>query len=230
MLLEPSHPSWPMYARTEASRPRRPSEALPDGSKSGYCNDLVNRVTGLYEGFSLPCLASIAHSLALLTSSDYLLHYTEPASAFRSASYSTAQILQRLDGYRVDLFRAPITACRACPLRPKCLRHPERTPQRQLTVIKHREGQPPKPSRKPDRAVERMRRKFDTPAGARHLRKTHRHRRTRLRQHPEQGHAPIHCPRETLSGTSSPSSTTSRRSLPHIHDAGMSSASPPGGL
>jgi hypothetical protein len=48
----------------------------------------------------------------------------------------------------------------------QCLRYPERTPQRQLTVIKHREGQGPE-RRKPrlHSAIERMRRKFDTPAG-----------------------------------------------------------------
>jgi transposase len=34
------------------------------------------------------------------------------------------------NGYRVAHFKAPITACRNCPLRAQCLRHPERTVQR----------------------------------------------------------------------------------------------------
>ena len=41
----------------------------------------------------------------------------------------------------------------------------ERTPQRQLTVIKHPEGPPPKRPSKCNEAVQRMRRKFDTPFG-----------------------------------------------------------------
>lgn len=70
------------------------------------------------------------------------------------------------NGYRVASFKAPITACRGCPLRTHCLRHPDRTPQRQLTVIKHREGAPPKSgARKKTAPVERMRAKFDSPAG-----------------------------------------------------------------
>jgi hypothetical protein len=68
------------------------------------------------------------------------------------------------NGYRVAHFKAPITACRGCPLRSQGLRHPERTKQRQLTIIKHREG--PKPARaKREDPTERMRWKFDTPAG-----------------------------------------------------------------
>ena len=31
------------------------------------------------------------------------------------------------NGYRVARFKAPITACRNCPLRAKCLRKPDRT-------------------------------------------------------------------------------------------------------
>jgi len=46
-----------------------------------------------------------------------------------------------------------------------CLRHPDRTPQRQLTIIKHPEGAPPKRRSKCNEAVQRMRRKFDTPVG-----------------------------------------------------------------
>jgi transposase len=67
------------------------------------------------------------------------------------------------NGYRVAHFKAPITACRTCPLRAQCLRHPERTRQRQVCIIKGREGE-----KKPDKrngAAERMRWKFDTPRG-----------------------------------------------------------------
>ena len=70
------------------------------------------------------------------------------------------------NGYRVASFKAPKTACRACHLREQCLRHPDRTPQRQLTIIKHPEGPPPR--RRPSRcneAAKRMRWKFDTPLG-----------------------------------------------------------------
>lgn len=68
------------------------------------------------------------------------------------------------NGYRVAHFKAPITACRNCTLRPQCLRHPERTLQRQLTVIKEREGMPRRKTRRPGSA-ERMRWKFDSPSG-----------------------------------------------------------------
>jgi transposase len=70
------------------------------------------------------------------------------------------------NGYRVASFKAPKTACRGCHLREQCLRHPDRTPQRQLTIIKHPEGPPPR--RRPSRcneAAKRMRWKFDTPLG-----------------------------------------------------------------
>jgi hypothetical protein len=70
------------------------------------------------------------------------------------------------NGYRVASFKAPKTACRGCHLREQCLRHPDRTPQRQLTIIKHPEGPPPR--RRPSRcneAANRMRWKFDTPLG-----------------------------------------------------------------
>jgi hypothetical protein len=68
------------------------------------------------------------------------------------------------NGYRVDHFKAPITACRGCPLRSQCLRHPERSAQRSLTVIKDREG-PRSSKASANAAVDRMRRKFDTPVG-----------------------------------------------------------------
>lgn len=69
------------------------------------------------------------------------------------------------NGYRVASFKAPKTACRGCHLRERCLRHPDRTPQRQLTVIKHQEGPAPKRRSKLSEAAQRMRRKFDTPLG-----------------------------------------------------------------
>ena len=69
------------------------------------------------------------------------------------------------NGYRVARFKAPITACRGCPLRAKCLRHPDRTRQRQLTIIKDTEGPPPKGKSKNHAPSERMRFKFDTPFG-----------------------------------------------------------------
>jgi hypothetical protein len=68
------------------------------------------------------------------------------------------------NGYRVAYFKAPITARRNCPLRSRCLRHPERTLQRQICIIKGREG-PQKARNKRNGAAERMRRKFDTRLG-----------------------------------------------------------------
>ena len=68
------------------------------------------------------------------------------------------------NGYRVAHFKAPVTACRDCELRPKCLRHPERTVQRQLTIIKGREGERNKSGRN-DGAVERMKLKLSTARG-----------------------------------------------------------------
>jgi hypothetical protein len=66
------------------------------------------------------------------------------------------------NGYRVAHYKAPITACRGCALRERCLRHPERTPQRSICIIKGREGTRPTNGSGP---VERMRRKFDSAAG-----------------------------------------------------------------
>jgi transposase len=69
------------------------------------------------------------------------------------------------NGYRVAHYKAPITACRGCPLRAQCLRNPDTSPQRQLTIVKHREGPSRPKSRTKGAAAERMRRKFDTPQG-----------------------------------------------------------------
>jgi transposase len=67
------------------------------------------------------------------------------------------------NGYRVAHFKAPITACRGCSLRSRCLRHPERTPQRTVCFIKGREGA--RAESKKYGAAERMRFKFDTAEG-----------------------------------------------------------------
>ena len=69
------------------------------------------------------------------------------------------------NGYRVASFKAPKTACRGCHLREQCLRYPDRTPQRQLTIIKHPEGPPPRRRENRDGPTQRMRWKFDTPLG-----------------------------------------------------------------
>ncbi len=69
------------------------------------------------------------------------------------------------NGCRAAHFKAPITACRGCHLRSQCLRHPERTPQRTLLIIKHREGPAPKRKTPQSSPTERMRWKFDTPVG-----------------------------------------------------------------
>lgn len=71
------------------------------------------------------------------------------------------------NGYRVAHFKAPITACRDCKLRPQCLRYPDRTVQRQLMVIKGRETptRPPSRRQRKDAPAERMRWKFDSPLG-----------------------------------------------------------------
>lgn len=69
------------------------------------------------------------------------------------------------NGYRVASFKAPKTACRGCHLREQCLRHPDRTPQRQLMIIKHPEGPPPRRRDKRNGPTQRMRWKFDTPFG-----------------------------------------------------------------
>jgi transposase len=68
------------------------------------------------------------------------------------------------NGYRVAHFKAPITACRGCALRSQCLRHPEHTLQRQITIIKEREGTRNK-CRRDNGPVERMKRKLETARG-----------------------------------------------------------------
>lgn len=67
------------------------------------------------------------------------------------------------NGYRVAHFKGKISACGSCSLRVQCLRHPERTRQRQVCIIKEREGERRTKAR--NASVDRMRRKFDTPRG-----------------------------------------------------------------
>jgi hypothetical protein len=68
------------------------------------------------------------------------------------------------NGYRASRFKAPITACTGCSLRSQCLRHPERTKQRQLLVLQGREGTR-KTQGKTDEPTERMRAKVDSLGG-----------------------------------------------------------------
>ncbi len=65
-----------------------------------------------------------------------------------------------INGFRVSRFTAPKTACRACPLRQRCLRRPENPDShRQVQFFKGRTAQAP------ERAIDRMRRKFDSAPG-----------------------------------------------------------------
>jgi transposase len=56
-------------------------------------------------------------------------------------------------------FRAPKLACRHCPLRAKCLRHPERTPVRQVAFFLG------KAQGAPEKYIDKMKRKIDTDEG-----------------------------------------------------------------
>jgi hypothetical protein len=64
-----------------------------------------------------------------------------------------------IGGRRAVKFKAPESACRNCTLRAQCLRKPDTTPVRQVALFlgKHREAQ--------ETAIERMRRKIDSPHG-----------------------------------------------------------------
>jgi transposase len=61
------------------------------------------------------------------------------------------------DGYKATAYQAPKTACRDCPLRPKCLRNPD-TPSRQVLVIY---------GKRPGSITDEMKNKIDTPEGRR---------------------------------------------------------------
>jgi transposase len=63
-----------------------------------------------------------------------------------------------MDGYQVARFKAAKRSCGPCPLRSQCLRHPERTKQRQVAFFK-------RSATAPERPIEAMRRKFDSAAG-----------------------------------------------------------------
>lgn len=68
-------------------------------------------------------------------------------------------------GYRGAHFKAPKRACGPCALRPQCLRHPERTPQRQVVFYQARMPEGRSQSRPQAAAIEAMKRKIDSPLG-----------------------------------------------------------------
>ncbi len=137
------------------------------------------------------------------------------------------------NGYRVARFKAPITACRRCPLRAKCLRKPDRTPQRQLTIIKHTEGPPQQAKPNKHSPTERMRtrRRGESSTASEWERLSPSSATSKTR-----ACAALRCvdnSRSTHSGSSSPSCTTSRR-LPEctVSDGvspGSTGAAPPEG-
>ncbi len=61
-----------------------------------------------------------------------------------------------IGGYRAIKFRAPIAACKACPLRSKCLRKPDTTPARQVALLIRKQ---------PATHTQRMRARIDSDAG-----------------------------------------------------------------
>jgi transposase len=68
-------------------------------------------------------------------------------------------------GYRGAHFKAPKSACRPCGLRRQCLRHPERTAQRQVVFFKERVAATPRAPKAPPPAIEAMKRKIDSVLG-----------------------------------------------------------------
>ena len=66
--------------------------------------------------------------------------------------------------YRGAHFKAPKRACQPCPLRVQCLRHPERTVQRQVTFFTQRVAGRRRSTVRPP-AIEAMRRKIDSLQG-----------------------------------------------------------------
>jgi len=122
-------------SQKERERKRRQeAEQKPDESKRFTLSDFI------YDENKQQCICPAGHRM-YLTGKDMLFN-----------------------GYRVCRFKAPLGACGGCHLRSQCLRHPERTPQRSLTVIKDREG-PRSLDAKRNEAINRMRQKLDTPAG-----------------------------------------------------------------
>ena len=68
-------------------------------------------------------------------------------------------------GYRGAHFKAPKSACGPCQLRSQCLRHPERTAQRQVMFFKGRVPGATRAPRPPQPAIDAMKRKIDSPLG-----------------------------------------------------------------
>ena len=68
-------------------------------------------------------------------------------------------------GYRGAHFKAPKSACGPCEPRRQCLRHPERTAQRQVVFFKGREPGKPRVPKAPPAAIEAMKRKIDSVLG-----------------------------------------------------------------
>lgn len=64
-----------------------------------------------------------------------------------------------LNGFKAVRFRAPMSACRECPLRTRCIRHPKRTPVRQVAFFL---GRAPN---KPETYCARMKRRIDSEVG-----------------------------------------------------------------
>jgi len=64
-----------------------------------------------------------------------------------------------IGGRQAIKFSARLRDCRGCPLRARCLRHPQRTPVRQVAIFlgKHANAA--------EKAIERMKRKIDTDTG-----------------------------------------------------------------
>jgi len=68
-------------------------------------------------------------------------------------------------GYRGTHFRAPKRACRPCTLRAQCLRHPERTVQRQVMFFHGRVAGTQRPRTGPRPLIAAMQRKIDSARG-----------------------------------------------------------------
>jgi len=68
-------------------------------------------------------------------------------------------------GYRGAHFKAPKSACRGCELRSQCLRHPERTVQRQVMFFMGRVAGAVRTPRPQPPAIAAMKRKIDSPLG-----------------------------------------------------------------
>ena len=74
-------------------------------------------------------------------------------SLYRNGSH------HNLRGYRAVKFTAPQSACLPCPLRPRCLKHPQRTPVRQVTFFQGKGDNTTFPH------TEKMKQKIDSDEG-----------------------------------------------------------------